>query len=284
MNWRERRKRERTAARFAQDLVDAIGIDSPPVDPLGVASREKLLLVTKGADFRQAFDGQLEYHPNAKRFILFFNTAYDRTSEHASRTRFSIAHELGHYYLDHHRAYLLRGGRSHGSRAEFQVDAMVERDADAFAAGLLLPERFLARHVAHQELRFERLVELATDVFATSVLSLAWRAVDLSHLPCALIGVREGVVAWRVHSESLTDAGCWPSEWRELRSASALKAWAMFHARQQADPEAESSAAAWFSTYGIDHLNDILVSEEYFAVPAMNTLLVLITIDQADLG
>ncbi len=88
----------------------------------------------------------MEYHRSRNRFLLLYNTKYDAyllPGQHHPRTRFSIAHELGHYFLEPHRAYLRRTGKSHPSKGEFLSDRTIEMEADAFAAGLLMPSALL---------------------------------------------------------------------------------------------------------------------------------------------
>ena len=98
------------ASQAAEDVIVDITL---PIDPLAVARVEgRRLLRCHGDDFGDAFDGQLKYHASRRCFVLLYNTKYDQGIEngHHPRTRFSIAHELGHYFLDKHRAYLMSGG------------------------------------------------------------------------------------------------------------------------------------------------------------------------------
>lgn len=102
------------------------------MNPLDVVKAESPFLKAAGADLKNRYDGQFEYHPKKKRFLLSFNTKYDRgcaPGEHHPRTRFSIAHELGHYYLATHRAFLMRTGVAHPSSSEFRTNVFVEREA-----------------------------------------------------------------------------------------------------------------------------------------------------------
>jgi IrrE N-terminal-like domain len=53
--------------------------------------------------------------------------------------RFSIAHELGHYFLGHADAMFRDGKTIHESQAGFGSREQIELEADHFAAGLLMP-------------------------------------------------------------------------------------------------------------------------------------------------
>lgn len=47
-----------------------------PVEPLRVADDEHHMLRVNAGNFRERFDGQLEFHPAKRRFILYYNTKY----------------------------------------------------------------------------------------------------------------------------------------------------------------------------------------------------------------
>lgn len=63
------------------------------------------------------------------------------------RRRFSIAHELGHYVLGHNSISFLEG--ADGMAVCIRRDARQEREANIFAAELLMPKIMLARE-AHK--------------------------------------------------------------------------------------------------------------------------------------
>ena len=100
------------------------------------------------------------------------------------RRRFSIAHELGHW--QHHR------GRSSICRASEigspgQSGATTERQADNYAADLLMPAYLFRRlAAAHRRPSFEAIDALA-GAFSTSRLATALRFIDLSTWPCMLV-------------------------------------------------------------------------------------------------
>ena len=66
--------------------------------------------------------------------------------------RFSIAHELGHYFLDGHIDHILPKDGVHTSHAGFVSADPYELEADQFAAGLLMPSIPFKRALARQEL------------------------------------------------------------------------------------------------------------------------------------
>jgi hypothetical protein len=107
-----------------------------------------------------------------------------RSSVHPRRRRFSIAHELGHW--EHHR------GRSFECRADdigegYASKPLVEREADAYAANLLMPHYLFEPAVlAIRNHSFDTIRSLS-DQFETSLLATAIRFIDVNVTPAMLV-------------------------------------------------------------------------------------------------
>lgn len=272
------------ASKLACDTVEACGLSFPPIDPFAIAKMEAPSLTLVGAHFHDAFDGQLEYHSRQRTFLLFFNTKYDNARaaySHHPRTRFSIAHELGHFYIERHRAYLMGGGSPHGSKGEFLADRMVEREADAFAAGLLMPSKLL-RPMVNAGLLTLSVVEDLAARFDTSVLSTAIRAVQLSDFPCAVLALRDGRIAWTLASSCLSKEGCYPMSRAPITSPTAKVQWDAFTRGGSQKASSSGRVARWFRTFSREDLADVSLQEEYLPVPSLNTLMVLLSIEERD--
>ncbi len=269
------------AAERAGEVIEALKITSAPIDPLAIVRSEAPLLRAIGDDFKNRFDGELRYHPQKNRFVLFYNTKYDAGLPGLHpRTRFSIAHELGHYFIERHHSYLVHRGRPHPSKGEFTNERQIEREADTFAASLLLPGRLMTR-LLDGEPTFAWVRRLA-DTFQTSVTSTAIRCVQLSDFPCALAAVREGSVAWMVPSAPLLKGGCYPRSKVPLASRTSRERWQEFTEGGDPSGSKDSLVKHWFQTYERERLEDIVLCEEYHAVRVMDTMLVLLTLDEDD--
>lgn len=269
----------------AEQIVRGLGL-TQPINPLDIVKEESPFLKADGADLGNRYDGQLEYHPKRNRFLLFFNTKYDRggaPGEHHPRTRFSISHELGHYFLAAHRAFLMRTGVAHRSSSEFRNNVLVEREADAFAAGLLLPTHLFEPVVNEggKELTADRVQKMAAE-FQVSYLSAVIRAVRQSECPCGVIGIREGKRMWSFVSEPLIEAGGYPKSAGQPLPTGAVKEWARFSQGRFEQTSQDGKLWEWFETYEDDDLGALNVYEEYVAVPSMKTMVVLVTADPAD--
>lgn len=281
VDWEERENRQIHAGHQADTIVRELGL-SAPIDPLAIVASESPLLMVEGGDFRNAFDGKLKYVRNPGKFLLFYNNKYDAglpEGEHHPRTRFSIAHELGHYFIVAHHRYLLGGGSTHGSKGEFRNDNTVEREADSFAASILLPRGLAVRHFNSEVLTFDRIVQIA-DQFKASLLCTAFRAVRLSDDPCALVGIRDGRIAWLFRSDALARAGLYPKKTKGPLSQAALRQWQLFPSANRPSVPTQADLGDWFEAYDrADKYRHVEVTEHFLPVPIMETLVVLLTID-----
>lgn len=182
------------------ESISELHFSSTQIDPRVLAERKRIPVAYNS--YGDAFDGALEYSDG--RFRMFVNL--DRVeSKGSSRSRFTMAHELGHYFIDEHRL-ALESGRApgHRSRCEYENDAIIEQEADHFASCLLLPEgRFHSAAVKAQKNcnGWEVLKSLST-TFGTSWTSTAIRYASLDIQPCALIKWTRDGYGWKWLSKS----------------------------------------------------------------------------------
>lgn len=281
-DWKELEARIRFAQQQASQVLEILHVKKHPIEPAAVAASEAPRLEVIADDFGDRFDGQLEYHPAHKKFLLFVNTKYDSLGI-PERTRFSLAHELGHYFLDEHRRYLMGGGKAHASRSEFsKTDSIVEREADAFAAALLLPDRLFSPLVNEEELTLERIESLAAD-FKVSRVSTAIRSVEVSHFPCAVAGIRDGKVAWQFVSQALIEGGCYPGVKGPPASPTAAEQWAAFATGHLEKCSRQQLVKHWFRTYDRTEHERLPVTEFFLPVPSMRTLVVMLAVPEDEL-
>jgi hypothetical protein len=285
LDWAELRNRQEKAISQAEGVLRGFGLLSDHVDPVVIVELECPILKIAGGNFGNRFDGQLEYHRSKNRFVLFFNDKYDASytgGAHHPRTRFSIAHELGHYYLPSHHAYLRQTGKAHASRGEFLSDRTIETEADAFAAGLLLPTEVFRPMVNEGDLTLAAVEEWAKR-FETSITCTARRAVDLSDFPCAVVSIRDGRISSAFHSQPLIDGGCYPRSKGSSLPPPVTEKWEAFVAGKGKGLTGQAFAKDWFQVYGRRDEEHAPVYEYYHPVPASGTLLVLLTVPEEEL-
>jgi Zn-dependent peptidase ImmA (M78 family) len=278
MDW-EGEQLTQLKAGYLADAITSRRCLRQPVDPFEIAADEVPFLRIGGRDFGDRFDGKLRYDSRKRRFGLMYNTKYDvrmPPGEHHPRTRFSVAHELGHYFIEHHHAYYAHGGKTHASINEFRSKTTIEREADAFAASLLLPSHLVSPILNKQQLSIEKIQEVAGD-FNTSMVSTMIRGVQLSHFHCAVAGIREGAVAWLFPSNALKDSKIYRRSGHLPEGA--YQPWFEFNMGNGTQSQREGHAADWFSIYD-ERFEDQYVTEAYFPVGKLGTLLVLLTFDE----
>jgi len=192
----------------AQEVLDALGVPDGPIDPFAIAREEGIRLAA--GDYGGSFDSRIEYRKKDNgrgRFFLFYAEAVPPWRPEG-RVRFSLGHELGHYYLPEHREFVLTGDW-HGSKTGFVSERRTEREADLFAAALLMPR---SQFVEAVQLRCGGRCAMAdldklSDIFQTSLTSTAFRYVRMDLEPCAVIVSSEGRVKSAVISDSMMGRG-----------------------------------------------------------------------------
>ena len=228
------------------------------VEPEAIAQREGIEF--RYASFPEEFDGILLHE--AGRFFIVCN---DRRAPRGSpRSRFTFAHELGHYFLSDHREVLASGKMpAHFSIAEFVSRLPVERESDLFAANLLMPYPSFCREAAGSPPGLERVARLA-DIFGTSVTAAAFRALDADLFPAPA-----AVFRWDLHGKPGGRRMSWEtfhlnSDYRVM-TQSAPEGSATAAAIQEVAPgrnSAPSDCVGWFSNLlSADHPRNLPLRE-----------------------
>ena len=167
-----------------EELAELVAIEhwhGSQVDPREVATASGLTF--SFGHYEDHFDGLLECR--ARRFHAYLNIDRHGSADSA-RIRFSFGHELGHYFLDWHRHALEHGIPAHGSSADFQSTLAIEREADLFAANLLLPREKL-KAAARPQIDAAEIQRLAS-LFGTSLSATAIRCALLDLSPLIVMG------------------------------------------------------------------------------------------------
>lgn len=149
-----------------------------PVDPKAVAAGirmtrrddgQKLKILMEGREL-DGLSGYAEYvDGDSPHFLCVYNTG-----EAETRQRFTQAHELGHVLLNH-----VAKGKSPRRDTTFKAQAgdWIEIDANAFAAELIMPEKYV-RHLAS---KITDIVKLAKK-FGVSPWAMRYRLMNLGLL------------------------------------------------------------------------------------------------------
>lgn len=167
------------------ELAEFVAEDRFPakrIDPAVIAESVDVAVIP--GHYEDKFDGMLEH--DCGRFFIYCNL--DRVeSLESPRARFTLAHELGHYYIDEHRNALKSGqAPKHASHCDFESKNPIELEADHFASCLLMPSERFRRRAKSLPSGLEGIRKLASE-FGTSITSAAIRYAKLDIRKCVII-------------------------------------------------------------------------------------------------
>jgi len=107
-------------------------------------------------------------------------------SQHPNRQRFTIAHELGHYFCHNAEDMEYVDGDFRVSWRNNASSAGVdwkEIEANRFAAELLMPERLLRADVDKHSVLSRDVVQMLASLYSVSRLAMQYRLINLGLLP-----------------------------------------------------------------------------------------------------
>lgn len=144
-------------------------------------------------NYEDAFDGLTEH--KFGKFHIFINL--DRhPKKDSERTRFTFAHELGHYFIDEHRNALKNGQTpSHPSFTDFSSRNPVEVEADYFAASLLMPRNRIIKDCFRKKFRFQVIEELSKK-YKTSTTATALKFASIGNHPIMIVRSSQNKIDW----------------------------------------------------------------------------------------
>lgn len=221
--------------------------------------------------YDDAFDGMLEH--DSGRFHVYCNlNRVER--EDSPRARFTLGHELGHFYIDEHRCEL-RAGRTpgHGSICEYESKNPAEQEADHFASNLLMPaSRFIS--AAKGSPPGLGGVLCLTSTFGTSITSTAIRYATLNIKPCVVVKWADGKFQWQWLSDETRMARYWttikstdklPDDCPTARALAGEKSATKYF-------QAGTTAAAWFPYVPHGSFRNVIMIEQAVALGRFGVL------------
>jgi hypothetical protein len=169
--------------KMAQQTAEAYlrdnGLSTLPIDPFAIAAKHDIDVRAK-PDTAGGVSGMLLRHGDN------FGILYATHTGSEGFERFSIGHELGHYFLEGHIDHILPSDGFHTSHGGYVSADPYELEADHFSAGLLMPSRPFKRALNGREPGLES-VELMAALCKTSLTAAAIRCAELSDDALAVI-------------------------------------------------------------------------------------------------
>ena len=171
--------RLKMARQQAEKFLGDEGIATLPVDPFAIAASRDILVQAK-PDTVGGVSGMLLRHGNN------FGIMYATHIPSEGFQRFSVGHELGHYFLEGHIDHILPADGVHASHAGFVSTDPFEMEADHFSAGLLMPGTLFRRALARRDASLST-IEAMAGLCRTSLTATAIRCAELTDEAIAVV-------------------------------------------------------------------------------------------------
>jgi Zn-dependent peptidase ImmA (M78 family) len=182
----------------AANLIKKCRITSAPVCPFEIAINHEITVKSKDSD-----------EPGVSGFLMRvgnkFGIMHSSHIKNEGFIRFTVAHELGHYFIPGHPEKLFGNNDGiHPSRSGFISKDPVEIQADHFAKELLMPEALFRSEILQAGEGFGAIEHLAKK-FNTSITATAIRYCTFAEDPVAIIMSCGKKVEWCFMSQALSD-------------------------------------------------------------------------------
>ena len=181
----------------AERLLQEMEIDALPIDAFEIARKLDIELRPLPANAGGA-SGML-VHVSGE-----FGICYPTHVDSDGFKNFSVGHEIGHYRLPGHLDAVFDERGQHVSHAGFRSADRYEREADHFAAALLMPAKLFAAAARRAGDGLKAIETLANDC-GTSLEATAIRWAQTNRDPVAVIRSKGGAIDYAFMSEPLVD-------------------------------------------------------------------------------
>ena len=179
----------------AEQKIKELKITALPIDPFDIAQRRDIDVFPKPA--RDAgVSGMLIRRGND--FVIAYATHIDNEPFQ----RFSVSHELGHYFLPGHVEAVFDENGFHESHAQGNTNNKYEKEADQFAASLLMPRHLFIPALRRAGDGFAA-VKYMADLCKTSLHTTAIRYTECTRDPVAIVISVGNIIDHCFMSESL---------------------------------------------------------------------------------
>ena len=184
-------KRKKELYDLAQLVLDDFP-DAIPIFPEAIAKDEGIKCTIN--DYNGDFNGLIEYLNG--RFHIFLHTENSETIQ-SPTIRYSLAHELGHYFIGSHRTELMQEGMLHNDTTDpMLTDSLQEKEAEYFASCLLMPEHHYLKDIEGKPFSLELMMELRNK-YRVSLTAAILRYATLGPQPLFVICSRPAGIKWK---------------------------------------------------------------------------------------
>ena len=170
----------------AREVLQEMQFNALPINPIKVAEKANIFVQAKPNDSK-GVSGM--FIKKGDDFGIMYTTNINNTGFQ----NFSVAHELGHYYLDGHIENILTNG-VHTSDVNLSSTNLYEQEANYFASALLMPSHLIQNDINQNDLSWQ-LISNISNKCNTSLEAAARGIVALSREACALL-IHENYKPW----------------------------------------------------------------------------------------
>jgi len=195
----------RAANQISAMLNQVLGTERFPVDVKSLAieysqnTSDAPIVSVVGEAFDE-FDGMLRASTDQSKWMIIYNTNCTE-----GRQRFTMAHEFGHYILHRQEQQLFQCSNARGFSDDWD-GRDIEKEADEFAATLLMPLDDFRRQVKGEEPSFELFSHLA-DRYGVSLTAAAIRWIQIAPKRAVLVASRDGFMLWASSNDAAYRSG-----------------------------------------------------------------------------
>lgn len=184
---------------FAKTYSDEYRTTKGLVDLAAIAKSEDIDVIFD--HYKKSFEGLTVYENERFYIHIDLDSTYDKNS---GRTRFTLAHELGHGLIDEHRLGLITGElKPHVSFYLLGVDNKeIELEADYFASCLLMPSEDFKREAKSFSKTFSiDTIRHLANYFKVSILATVLRFVGAGTESVFVTFTQSGCIRWFKRSD-----------------------------------------------------------------------------------
>lgn len=221
-------------------LKEELEVESLPIEPKVIAARVDIPCQPLPSD-KEGVSGMLVKTGNDR-----FGILYATHIPLEGFQNFSIAHELGHYFLPEHPENVFKNG-IHESDSGFVSGDKYEKEADQFACGLLMPAYLFDPLLDKVGTGMEAVLELA-DKCGTSRTATAIRYAQRHSEPTAIIMSTNGTVDYCFMSDELREFPdlTWIKKGSAIPKGTKTSLLTQDQVRNSARAEGSSDLVSWF--------------------------------------
>lgn len=185
--------REREIQTLARTILIERDAMQLPVDPMAFA-KEKLGIHVESFGPQESDVSGFLMRMDGK-----FGIGYSTAISSKGFQNFTVAHELGHYFIDGHPEALLSEG-AHMSKSGYISQDKYEREADVFATEFLMPWKLISPIINGTVQGFPTVKAIA-DQCQSSIVASAIRYTSVAKEPVAVIVSHQGTVEFMTASD-----------------------------------------------------------------------------------